>query len=289
MALRKAAGVLLSKVASAAAHSYIAGPAVDNALAVGTRFLESGWQCSLGPWNAISDSPRSVFEQYAEAIRRMPGWGMYLSIKMPALDFEICLLNELLSMAEAKGVVVHFDSLALETAGRTFQTYRVLSASFPGLGYTLPARWRRSIADAEYLKSVDCRVRIVKGQWEEPGNVDNVRESYLRLVNILSGAKCHVEIATHDAVLAEQSIGILASGGAHYSLGQLYGLPVQIARRRRQRPLPVSVYVPYGHAYLPYAVSQVLRQPRALWWLVRDAVRGAAAPAGAPELRPSAV
>ena len=40
----------------------------------------------------------------------------------------------------------------------------------------------------------------------------------------------------------------------------------------------VHVYVPYGRAYLPYALSCVRGNPRILWWLVRDAIlaRGSA-------------
>jgi proline dehydrogenase len=32
----------------------------------------------------------------------------------------------------------------------------------------------------------------------------------------------------------------------------------------------VRVYVPYGEAYLPYALSQVRKKPQILWWVMRD-------------------
>ena len=35
----------------------------------------------------------------------------------------------------------------------------------------------------------------------------------------------------------------------------------------------VRVYIPYGDAYLSYALSQVRRNPRILWWLARDAMK----------------
>jgi proline dehydrogenase len=36
--------------------------------------------------------------------------------------------------------------------------------------------------------------------------------------------------------------------------------------------VPVRVYVPYGQAFLPYAMSQLKQNPRIAWWLVRDLV-----------------
>ena len=43
-------------------------------------------------------------------------------------------------------------------------------------------------------------------------------------------------------------------------------------KQARELGIGVRVYVPYGAAYMPYALSQIRRQPRVLWWLVRDAV-----------------
>jgi hypothetical protein len=32
----------------------------------------------------------------------------------------------------------------------------------------------------------------------------------------------------------------------------------------------VRVYVPYGEAYMPYALGQIRRKPRILLWLAKD-------------------
>ena len=57
----------------------------------------------------------------------------------------------------------------------------------------------------------------------------------------------------------------LAAQGTACELELLCGLPrrgvLELARSRR---LPVRLYVPFGQAWLPYALSQVLRKP-GLW------------------------
>jgi len=41
----------------------------------------------------------------------------------------------------------------------------------------------------------------------------------------------------------------------------------------RDLGVPVRYYLPYGHAWLPYALRQARRDPRILWWVLRDASR----------------
>jgi hypothetical protein len=39
-----------------------------------------------------------------------------------------------------------------------------------------------------------------------------------------------------------------------------------------QAGVKVRVYIPYGESYLPYALSQVRKNPQILWWVIRDAL-----------------
>jgi len=38
--------------------------------------------------------------------------------------------------------------------------------------------------------------------------------------------------------------------------------------------VPVRVYVPYGHGWLPYSLTQARRNPRVFWWILRDLITG---------------
>jgi proline dehydrogenase len=82
-----------------------------------------------------------------------------------------------------------------------------------------------------------------------------------------------VSVASHDGALAGEALRRLQSAGTRCDLELLYGLPMRASLRvARRLGVPVRVYIPYGAAYLPYAVSRLRKSPRIAWWLLRDLV-----------------
>ena len=73
-----------------------------------------------------------------------------------------------------------------------------------------------------------------------------------------------------------EAVERLRAAGTPCDLELLYGLPVRASiKQARELGLDVRIYVPYGEAYMPYALSQVRRKPRILGWLVKDLVASA--------------
>ncbi len=137
-------------------------------------------------------------------------------------------------------------------------------------GLTLPGRWRRSQEDAEVAADLGAAVRVVKGQWAGEPDVDP-RAGFMEVVKRLAGRIPGVQVATHDAPLAESALARLGGTSTAAELELLFGLPLaEPARVARRAGVPVRIYVPYGHGWLPYAAKQALRRPRTLLWLTRD-------------------
>ncbi len=180
------------------------------------------------------------------------------------------------SVPTTSGRRLHFDSLAPETAERTQQMIDELLADVPGLdvGCTLPGRWRRSVEDAHWAARSDLFVRVVKGQWADPDDPDrDPQAGYLEVINQLAGRARRVAVATHDVALAAEALRRLRAARTPCELELLHGLPMRPSiQQARELGVGVRVYVPYGETYLPYALSQVRRRPRVLWWLVKDAL-----------------
>lgn len=225
------------------ARRYVAGPKLQDALRASRRFD----LLALAYWDGVDETKERVALSYREAAAALPS-NAYLSVKAPAVDYDAALLRSL-------DVDLHLDALAPATQDRVLGLGREL-----GAGVTLPARWRRSRGDAEALADAGQPVRIVKGQWPDP---DGDVSSYLELVDILAGRVPRLEVATHDTDLARAALA--RAPGAE--LAQLYGLP-----RTNVLTDAVRVYVPYGYAWLPYALSQVRENPRIAWWVLRDAL-----------------
>jgi proline dehydrogenase len=197
---------------------------------------------------------------------------VYLSVKAPPLAFDAARLRSIAEAAAAASLALLFDAHAADHADRTLDVVWGLLPEFPRTGVALPARWRRSLADAVRFRDTSARIRIVKGEWADPSSADQaVEANYLALISALAGRAGMVAVATHDPGLAERSLAALLAAGTPCELEQLRGLP----RRRtmavaRRLGVPVRVYLPFGPGWWPYAVDKALGRPYLLSWAMRD-------------------
>jgi proline dehydrogenase len=200
------------------------------------------------------------------------GLNAYVSVKPAALGFDRALFGELAATAATAGRRLHLDALGPETADAAWAL--LASAPDPGvLGVTLPARWRRSAADAERAVALGLAVRVVKGQWNDDGASVDATDGFLAVVDRLRGSTAGVAVATHDPALLAASLQRLARTPCEAELfnGLPFRAPAAVARGLGVR---VRVYVAYGDAAAPYDVADVLRRPAAAWWLTQDLLLG---------------
>lgn len=274
--LRRTASGCLMPLASRAAKSYIAGPELTDALRVTDLLARRGLATTLGFWDGLGDAPANVADHYLAALDALAQQDAdsYLSVKLPALGESGELLDQVLHKARANRQRVHFDSLGPEAADAMWSAAEDAKSADNEVSCSIPGRWRRSLDDADRAVAAGIVPRVVKGQWADPGcpHLD-ARRGFLGVVERLAGRAPHVAIASHDAPLALDAIRRLRRAGTRCELELLYGLPERASLAVAQREVvPVRFYVPYGAAYLPYCLAQASRQPRLLWWLLRDAM-----------------
>lgn len=257
-----------------AGKAYIAGPELDDAMSTCRRLLGQGVGGTICFWNVESDPPNRIVEAYISALAVLASQKMdcYLSIKLPALKYDVVLLNAVLEQARHANTLVHFDSLEHATADQTFSMIATAVRSYPHLGCTLPGRWQRSLTDANLAVDLGLHVRVVKGEWPDPQHVEiDPRVGFLNVIDRLAGRARFVAVATHDPELGRTALQRLRQAGTPCSLELLYGLPVKPALKvASECDVPVRVYVPFGHGWLPYSLSHARRNPRVLWWMFRD-------------------
>lgn len=233
-------------------------PAPDP-LRIAARLRRNGLAVTLGYFQSEDAQPHDIAAAYAGLPLERED-GVYLSVKAPPLRFDAALLDQI----GATGRDLMLDAHAPKDADRTL----ALAERRPGTGVVLPARWRRSLADAARFRDTDARIRVVKGEWADPGGGEG---DYLELVAALAGRRAPVSVATHHPALAAGALDILRAAGTPCELEQLRGLP----RRRtiaaaRARSVPVRVYVPFGPGWWPYAIDKALARPHLPLWYLRD-------------------
>jgi len=258
------------------AEEYIAGPAVRDAASICKKVAAKyGWRCSMAFWNLPEDPPDRVASRYRQALTAIVRENLdcHLAIRPASLAYDLDRLSEILDLAREYGVLVHFDSQQLESATPSLALLEQAVKLYPKLRYTLPACWRRSMCDAARLIELGIGVRVVKGQWPDPDDPGrDPRAGFLELVDTLAGRAVHVGVATHDASLARASLIKLKRAGTRCELEQLYGLPIIADDMVEALDVIVRLYIPYGNGFVPYALSQIAKEPRIAAWFVKDLV-----------------
>lgn len=265
----------MRSVLTRVARIYVAGDDVVDARRVAERWAARAVPSTFGFWDDGRDTPRDVANQYLRGLDELRS-DEYLSIKLTALDYSEALLEELAERAAKRRIRLHFDAMSPDSADRTRRSVTAFAArygsKFP-IGYTLPGRWGRSVEDAAWACELRLPVRVVKGQFPD-GSAGDPAAGFERVVRALAGRAVHVAVATHDVPLAERSLRRLADQGTSRELELLYGLPVRKSLRSagklRER---VRVYIGYGRAHVPYAVSKVMENPKMMLWMARDLLR----------------
>jgi len=273
--LRRLALSPMMPLARAAARAYVVGPELSDALDRAHLLAGNGLASTLCFWDGPEHTPDQVADRYLEGMRAIAPARLdsYLSIKAPSLAFDAGLLDPIAEEGARLGVGVHFDSLGPEAADRTFELIEATQRHGTNTGCTLPGRWSRSVADADWAARRGLRVRVVKGQWADAGADErDPRRGYLNLIDALAGRARRVAVATHDPELAAAAIRKLQAAGTPCELELLFGLPSRAALAvGRKLGAAVRFYLPYGHAWLPYGIRQAAKNPRILWRMLRDA------------------
>jgi proline dehydrogenase len=275
-----------------ASRAYVPGPRLEDAVQWARERAPAGCGFTFGYFNADEEPAAQVEQACSQSITALSGLsglsgqaaltpaapntnGLgYCSLKVPSLGYEAGALQRLARQAAAHGQRLHFDSHGPETTAPTLAALEALRPHHPRLGLTVPGRWTRSLQDADWAAQRGLRVRVVKGQWpchDQPGL--DPRQGFLAVIDRLAGSVSEVAVATHDAVLAGEAVRRLAARGTACELELLCGLPRRgVLELAHSRHLPVRLYVPFGQAWLPYALSQVLRKPGMWPRLLKDSL-----------------
>ncbi|MFO0727456.1 MAG: hypothetical protein U1E65_27005 [Myxococcota bacterium] len=282
--LRSSAGHLKAPLLARAAKAYISGPELSDALISCRSLSERGYATTVGLWNVRGEAPQRIADAQRLSIGVLGAQGLdtYCSIKVPALEYRRDLVEEIAARAREHGPTairrLHFDSHGPETQDQTLELAEQVAAQGGAVGVTLPGRWRRSLHDAEVAIERGHAVRVVKGQWPEvPGELDDPRDGFLKVIDRLAGRASSVAVATHDPVLAAEALSLLKQRGTSAELELLLGLPSRaVLRAADALGARVRVYVPYGYGWLPYSLGQAAERPSVAWWIVKDALLGGA-------------
>jgi proline dehydrogenase len=234
---------------------------------------------TLGKLSKSGDDPAELVREYQQASNSLLTSPVrdrfYLSLKPPALGFDLGNAAAIAATALQNGHGVHFDSHKFNQTDPTLQLLeQILKRDLPASGrqgswrfsLSLPSRWKRSLADARWAAERGVRIRIVKGDFQAgPAQEVDAGRGFLDLVDQLGGKVPHLALATHDRALAQACLARCQSAGTPVQLELFFGRPASdMLALSRETGVPAGFYVPYGDTLLIYVIRDLLSNPHKL-------------------------
>lgn len=268
---------------------YIAGTTFEAAVQVIKALNHKAMMATvdiLGEHIAEKQAALQVRSEWESVIPRIPQEGLNsnISVKLTQLglqiDPEFCYQNVrvLVEMAAQVKNFVRIDMEDSSTTDLTLGVYRRLRAEgYTNVGVVLQAYMRRSEADARALLATGANVRLCKGIYKEPAAIayqgkEEVRQNFMRLLEVLIGGGGYVGIATHDDVLIDRSYQYLAT---HNVKWDRYEFQMLLGVKESKRNAIVAdghrlrVYVPFGEQWYAYSVRRLKENPQIAGYIVR--------------------
>ena len=267
---------IVRKVAS----RYVAGESLEEALSVVERLNAEGCMATLdvlGEDVTRREETEQTVLDYQRALSAIAQRGLdsNISVKLTALGLKLdageCR-KQFARIVDAARKTGHFVRIDMEDSSVTEETIRIFlefRERYERTGLVLQAYLRRSAQDARRVAQVRANVRVCKGIYVEPPAIafqdpEEIRASYMELVESLLSAGCYVGIATHDPSLVQRSVGVVRSMALPreaYEFQMLLGVAGDLRRRLVHDAHRLRVYVPYGEAWYAYSVRRLKENP----------------------------
>jgi proline dehydrogenase len=286
---------LRSRVVKRATKKFMPGETPEAALdagagisatARGLIFTQLGEAITRAPEaDAVRDHYLSLFDYINE--RALPA---HVSVKPTQLGLDLSYdecerrLHSLAEKAEATRSALWLDMEDASYVDRTLDLYAALKIRHPHTGIALQAYLYRTPADVERLLPLKPVIRLVKGAYDEPGNVafpkkSDTDKAYEEIAaTMLESARsnqCSPVFGTHDVALIgrisarAESLGV-AKGG--YEVHMLYGIRDAEQRRLVAEGHTVKTLISYGASWYKWYMRRLAERPANVWFVVKSLV-----------------
>jgi proline dehydrogenase len=272
---------------------YIAGTELDDAEAAVSRLNAGGMLATvdvLGEEIRRAAEARTIAQAYLDVLAAVERERLdsNISIKLTALglklDPALCreLLEHVVADARRRGNFVRIDMEDSSTTDETLALYRGLRESgFDNVGVVLQAYLRRTAADVAALADLRPNVRLCKGIYVEPPELafrdpEQVRASYVRLLELLLDGGSYVGVATHDEWLIKRALEQVLQrslGREEYEFQMLLGVRDDRRDALVRAGHRLRVYVPFGRQWYADSLRRLQENPAIAGYIAGDTVR----------------
>ena len=272
---------------------YIAGPTLDDAVAVVKRLNDAGKMATidvLGEEITRREEATALLAEYEDVFETIEREQLdsNVSVKLTGLglglDHDFCRENaaELVREAAARGNFVRIDMEDSSTTGETLQIYRELRGQgLDNVGVVLQAYMKRTLADVAELAELRPNVRVCKGIYVEPLEVafqefETVRLNFVEAVGALLDLGAYIGVATHDDWVIGEALALIEERGLaaeQYEFQMLLGVRPELGDELVRDGHRLRIYVPYGRQWYEYSLRRLQENPKIAGYIAVDTLK----------------
>lgn len=271
------------------ARRYIAGTTLDDGIRTVKRLNQAGMMTTMdllgedvkdaGEAKAVRDNIIPILQAISKN-----SLDSNMSIKPTQLGLSIDRelgyqnIRAILEEARRLGNFVRIDMEDAHTTDNTIAIYRRLRQDgFTNMGVVIQAYLHRSETDVRALVKEGANIRLCKGIYNESPSIaykarQEIRDNYMKLLQIIMEGGSYVGIATHDDFLIDGAINLIRKMGlkpTQYEFQMLLGVREsrrdEIVRDKHR----LRVYVPYGEQWYAYSTRRLKENPAMAWYITK--------------------
>lgn len=208
-----------------------------------------------------------------------------ISVKLSQLglriDNELCYSNvrAVVEYARMAGNFVRIDMEDSSVTDATIEIFtRLRNESFENVGIVIQAYLHRSEEDVRKLLKLKSNFRLCKGIYIEPAEIafkerDEIRDNFVKLLQVMFDDGAYVGIATHDEYLVEESYKLIEERKLQpnqYEFQMLLGVRERLRDSIVRDGHRLRVYIPFGEQWYAYSVRRLKENPQIAGYVMRS-------------------
>ncbi len=273
---------------------YISGESLADALRESEKLNREGCSVTidiLGEYVSKLEEAENYKAQYIDVIEKFSSkkingnFSVKPSMFGLLLDKEACYNNirEIVEAAAKNNSFIRIDMEDSTCTDDEILLYRRLKHEFPNqVGLVIQAYLKRTYNDIVMMMDVHSassplNFRLCKGIYVEDQSIafkgyQEIRDNYLKDLELMLINGIYVGIATHDPYLVEQAILLIerhAIPKDKFEFQMLYGVASNLRRSIIKRGYPIKVYVPFGEQWFKYCTRRLKENPNMVWDIIK--------------------
>ena len=270
------------------ARRWVAGETYQDAIARAAQSSDQkmyGILNLLGEENLIEEEISTSTNEYEEILRaiKLRELQSCISIKPSQLGLAIRKplfannLKKILDSANSYGNFVWLDMEGSRYTNDTIETYLNFRQTFGNIGIAIQANLKRSEEDVRRILESNGTIRLVKGAYNESTTIaykkrEQIRENFIKLMNLMFQKSGRFAIATHDEKLIEEAIRLNVLCRTDFEFQMLLGIRDKKKLELVQRGYRLSEYIPFGKDWYAYSLRRIREHKSNVILLARSLV-----------------